>query len=90
MASIEDQLQLEWRKLVIDKLNSLETGQVELSRDIADIKMRFAENTKVEELIKEVEKIKLWRAKAIGALLVLNVVCVFVGWLVQNVLIAKH
>jgi len=45
-----NELQREWRAIVLDKLSSVEKGQNEIKRDIVDIKTSFVRQQALEEL----------------------------------------
>ena len=50
MSEDVNELQREWRAIVLDKLSTVEKGQNEIKRDIVDIKTSFAKQQALEEL----------------------------------------
>lgn len=90
MPTNEEQLALEWRQIVLNKLASLEAGQLNLAKDIADIKSNFASVSEVNAIKSDIEGLKLYKAKATGIIIALNVVAAVIGWLVQTAISLHH
>lgn len=67
------ELQKEWRASILNKLESLDSGQKELKSDVNDIKVNFAKQneifaskSEVETLRKKVEDLSYFKAKTVG------------------------
>lgn len=88
-------LQREWRAIVLSKLNSLESGQSKLASDIVEIKTSFVHQTQyqakiavlekknkdLEDKIDELEKFKI---KLVAVVLTLQTVGFGILWLMKN------
>ena len=85
-----NQLQTEWRAIILAKLNSLEAGQQAISKDIADMRMQYARQSDVDGLREDVNKLKLWKASVIGICIAVNAVAVIIGWMIQTYISAGH
>ena len=85
-----DNLQSEWRKQVIDKLNSLEQGQNQIQKDLNDIRLNYTTATSFNKLQEDVEKLKIYRAKLPGIIIAVNGVAVFFAWLIQSLIYMHH
>ena len=79
-----NQLHLEWRAIVLDKLNSLEVGQNSLSREIVDIKTSFAQQAELKELREKVSVLESFRFKLVGGLLTLQVITSAIIFIFSN------
>lgn len=79
-----NELQKEWRAIVLSKLNNLETSHNDLRKDIADIKDSFTQIKEFQDLRNKVEKLEEFKSKAIGIILGSNVFLVFIGWIIQT------
>ena len=84
MSEDVNELQKEWRAIVLDKLAKLENNQNDLRKDIAEIKASFAQVADVNNLKIEVDKLKDFKSKAVGIIIALNAVGAFIGWAVQT------
>ena len=90
MATNEDILEAEWRNQVMSKLTSLENTQNSIQKDINEMKINYASNIKLEDLSDKVEKLQLYKAKATGVILSLNLLAIFIGWLIQSYIFYIH
>ena len=90
MATNEDILEAEWRNQVMSKLTSLENTQNSIQKDINEMKINYASNVKLEDLSDKVEKLQLYKAKATGVILSLNLLAIFIGWLIQSYIFYIH
>lgn len=78
-----NELQKEWRAIVLDKLNRQETNLTELRKDIAELKIVSAQATEVKALREEVDKLKEFRARFVGIIIAVNAVIAVAGWIVS-------
>jgi hypothetical protein len=79
-----NELQKEWRAIVLDKLTSLEDGQKDLKQDIVDIKTTFvkqhaleslreANRNDIEALRNKVDKLEAFKSKFIGVAIAVQI-----------------
>ena len=101
MSEDVNELQKEWRAIVLDKLSSLENTQNDIKRDIVDIKTSFVRQHTLEEkdaayraevadLKRRVEELSNFRWKLVGILLGSNAVFVVVAWTIEQWIGAHH
>ena len=83
MSEDVNELQKEWRAIVLDKLNKQEENLIELRRDIADLKSNYVPWTEFVALQRELQKLKEFKAKAIGLMIGLNSLVGIIGWSIQ-------
>ena len=80
-----NELQKEWRAIVLDKLTSLDQGQKDLRTDIMDIKTTFVNQqaletlketnrTEIKELRDKVDSLEKFKFKLIGMAIVFQLV----------------
>jgi hypothetical protein len=86
MSEDVNELQKEWRAIVLAKLTSLEQTQSELRRDIADMKGNYVTWTEFLALRAEVDVLREFKAKALGIIIALNSVAALLGWGIQTYL----
>lgn len=91
--TVAEQLQQEWRSIVLTKLDSLDRGQKDLKTEIGDIKSSFASQKALEtmrehyqqeldRLRDKVENLEGFKSKAIGIILTIQFLTgLFVYWL---------
>ena len=90
-----NELHNEWRAIVLNKLNSLETGQLVLHKEISDIKTSFVHNSQLnalqqlhtdqlQALTTKVEVIESFKAKVVGMIIAINAIAVLVGWIITS------
>ena len=86
----DEQMQIEWRKLVTDTLARIEAAQKETQKDITDIKLNYASNSVVTPIREDVDTLKVYRAKVAGIIFAINTVAVVVGWILESYIASKH
>ena len=85
MADEVNELQREWRAIVLEKLSGLEAGQAQMRTDIVDIKTSFVKQQALEDLRKsygeelqlmkdKIDELNAFKYKLIGISLAVNVV----------------
>lgn len=84
MGDDASELQKEWRAIVLDKINKIESTQHELRKDIADIKTASAQATEVTALRSEVDKLKEFKAKGAGIIIGFNSVVAAIAWFIST------
>lgn len=87
---MEDQLndlQREWRAIVLSKLNSLEAGQSKLASDIVEIKTSFVQQSqyqqKINSLEKKISELEKFKYKVIAWVAALQIIIGFILWLLN-------
>ena len=91
MGEDANELQKEWRAIVLDKLSTLEKGQKEIKDDIVDIKttfvrqqaleeLRTANNREIEILRGKIEDLNAFKYKLIGIAIGANLIISAVGF----------
>lgn len=83
MSEDVNELQKEWRAIVLAKLTTLEANQAELRRDIADMKGNYVNWNEYLALKKEVDILKEFKTKAVTLILAANAVVAVIGWALQ-------
>ena len=83
MSEDVNELQKEWRAIVLNELRELKTTQGDLRKDIAEIKNSFAQNAEVQSLRTEVDKLKDFRAKAMGLTIAFQAVVAAIAWAIS-------
>jgi hypothetical protein len=83
MSEDVNELQKEWRAIVLAKLTALENNQTELRRDIADMKGNYVTWTEYLTLKKEVEILKEFKTKAVTIIVAANAFAAVLGWALQ-------
>jgi len=85
-------LQKEWRAIVLDKLSTLEKGQKEIKDDIVDIKttfvrqqaleeLRLANNREIAVLREKIEDLNAFKYKLIGIAIGANIIISALGFM---------
>jgi hypothetical protein len=85
-------LQKEWRAIVLDKLSTLEKGQKEIKDDIVDIKttfvrqqaleeLRLAKNREIAVLREKIEDLNAFKYKLIGIAIGANIIISALGFM---------
>lgn len=69
MDDLINDLQKEWRAIVLTKLSSLEASQISLAREISDMKTTFAHQVEMETLKDRVNDLERSKAKFLGIIL---------------------
>lgn len=82
----EHQINLEYRALVIKKLDSLEEGMGDLRSDITLIKTSFAQQAELKELRLRVEALDLFKSKVIGGFIAFQIILSGIGYLLNKIL----
>lgn len=81
-----DQINLEYRAIVLGKLDRLETGQEKLASDIVQIKTSFAQQHELKEIREKVTILENFKFKFVGSLLTLQVILTILGFLANRFL----
>jgi hypothetical protein len=85
MADEVNELQREWRAIVLEKLSSLEEGQQRMRTDIVDIKtsfvrqnaleeLRIANRTEIETMRSKLDELNAFRYKLVGFTIAANLI----------------
>jgi uncharacterized coiled-coil DUF342 family protein len=77
-------LQKEWRAIVIAELASVKVSIDGLRTQIADVKSTVAQAAEVQSLRQEVDKLKEFKARVIGMTIAINSIAVLIGWIIST------
>ena len=83
------QLQIEWRAIVLKKLDSLEAGQEKISQELNEHRIVAPTNLQVENLNQRIEILEDSKSKFTGIIIGVNAIVLIIAWLVQNAFL-KH
>jgi len=81
-----NQLQLEWRRIVLDKLEVLEKGQANLAADIVIIKTSFVQHAELKELREKISILEEFKYKFVGSLITLQIILSSIGYVVAKLI----
>ena len=76
-----NEMQREWRAIVLSKLSSLETSHKDLNTNIQEIKTSFAKQQTIDILQGRVDELEKFKSKLVGFTLAFQVVWVIVTFL---------
>lgn len=78
------ELQREWRKIVLDKLNNLEEGQKQLTKELADHRLSSVAHEELNFLSLRVAQLENSKQKLIGILIGVNALLAAIGWWIDH------
>lgn len=84
------QISKEYRELILDKLNKLELGQLQLIKNLADVTTNYAQNSRIDTLETKIETLQAFKSRLIGISLGVNAILLFLGWLIQSYIFSHH
>jgi hypothetical protein len=88
--SENEQLNIEWRQLIVQKLDNLTEKQDLIQADLTYIKLNYATNSTLDAVRADVSDLKLAKTRFIAVTATLNLLVLVVGWMIQTYLLAKH
>lgn len=77
-------LQKEWRAIVIAELASVKASIDSLRTQVGDVKSTVAQAAEVQSLRSEVDKLKEFKSKVIGMTIAINSVAIIIGWIIAT------
>jgi hypothetical protein len=78
------EMQKEWRAIVLNKLDKLEEGQNATRKEVSGMKADFTNVAEFLALKSKVEALENFKAKAIGIVLGIQAVVGVILWLAEN------
>lgn len=84
MADDLNDLQKEWRAIVIAELASVKLSIDNLRTQVGEVKNTVAQAAEVQTLRAEVDKLKEFKARVIGMTIAINSIAILIGWIIST------